>query len=71
MKKDELTKRLAREARVSDAAAADRLDQVIHDILESLRRGQAAALPGLGKFVPGKRTGFEFEAPAPKKRRRK
>jgi nucleoid DNA-binding protein len=73
MKKDELTKRLAREARVSDAAAADRLDQVIHDILESLRRGQSPALPGLGKFVPGKRTGFEFEppAPAPKKRRRK
>jgi len=71
MKKDELATRLAREARVSKAAAADRLDQVIHDILASLRRGQAAALPGLGKFVPGKRTGFEFEPPAPAPKKRK
>lgn len=73
MKTDDLAKRLAREARVSEAAAADRLDQLIHDILASLRRGQAATLPGLGKFVPGKHTAFEFEAPAaaPKKRRRR
>jgi nucleoid DNA-binding protein len=63
MKKDELATRLARKAKVSKATAADRLDEVIHDILASLKRGQTATLPGLGKFVPGKRTGFEFEPP--------
>jgi len=71
MKKDELATRLARKARVSKAAAADRLDEVIHDILASLRRGQEASLPGLGKFVPGKRTGFQFEPPAGSPRNRK
>ena len=60
MKKNELAARLAQEAGLSKAAAADRLDQVIHDILASLRRGKPAALPGLGRFLPGQ--GFQFHS---------
>jgi nucleoid DNA-binding protein len=71
MKKDELATRLARKARVSKAAAADRLDEVIHDILSSLKRGRTATLPGLGKFVPGKRTAFEFEPKGAQRGKRK
>jgi nucleoid DNA-binding protein len=59
MDRDELATRLAKEAGVSRAAAADRLDQVIHRILKKLRRGKPAALPGLGQFLPGQ--GFRFE----------
>ncbi len=59
MDRDELAAHLAKEAGVSRAAAADQLDQVIHRILTKLRRGKPAALPGLGKFLPGR--GFRFE----------
>lgn len=59
MDRDELTTRLAKEAGVSQAAAADELDQVIHRILTKLRRGKSVALPGLGQFLPGQ--GFRFE----------
>lgn len=59
MTTDELTARLARHAGLSRAAAADQLDQVIHDILARLRRGKPAAFPGLGRFVPGQ--GFQFD----------
>ncbi|MGE5569915.1 MAG: HU family DNA-binding protein [Rhodospirillales bacterium] len=60
MNRDELATRLAKQTGVSRAAAADRLDEVIHRILTKLRRGQPAALPGLGEFLPGR--GFRFEA---------
>lgn len=60
MNKDELAARLARQAGLSRAAAADQLDQVIHDILTRLRRGKPVSFPGLGRFVPGQ--GFQFDA---------
>jgi hypothetical protein len=41
---------------------------VIHDILARLRRGEAASLPGLGRFVPGE--GFRFEPRKAKGRRK-
>jgi len=69
MKKNELAARLAKEAGLSRAAAADRIDQVIHDILSSLRRGKPAAFPGLGKFVPG--PAFRFQPPASARRGKK
>lgn len=69
MKKNELAARLAQEAGLSKAAAADRLDQVIHDILASLRRGKPAAFPGLGQFLPGR--GFRFQPRDAKRRRGK
>ena len=61
MKKAELAKRLAREAGVSRAEAADQLDRVVHRILRGLRQGKAVPVPGLGKFTPGAPWGFEPE----------
>jgi len=52
MKKPDIAKHLARESGVTEAEAADRLDQVVHDILANLRSGKSASLPGLGKFQP-------------------
>ena len=66
MNNEELAVKFARQAGLSRAAAADQLDQLVHDILTSLRRGEAAPLPGLGTFVPG--PAFEFE---PKLRKRR
>jgi nucleoid DNA-binding protein len=61
MKKTELAGRLAKQTRLSRAAAADELDRIVHDILQRLRQGKSAALPGLGRFKPGETPAFEFE----------
>jgi nucleoid DNA-binding protein len=53
MRKPEMARRLARRSGVSAAQAADRLDRAVYQILEKLRRGQEAPLPGLGKFQIG------------------
>ena len=50
MKKAEIAKRMAQEAGVSPAEAADRLDGVVRDVLSSLRKGRVATWPGLGRF---------------------
>jgi nucleoid DNA-binding protein len=52
MRKEELTLKLARTARVTPAEAADRLDRVVHGIVKKLRQGKPATLPGLGKLTP-------------------
>ena len=51
MKKPDIAKKIAREAGLSEAEAADRLDRVVDQIVASLRRGRPAPLPGLGKFT--------------------
>ena len=61
MKKTDLARRLARQTRVSPAAAADELDRVVHGILRNLRKGQPAVLPGLGTLTPGKPVTFRPE----------
>ncbi len=65
MRNTQLAGRLARQSGVSKAEAADRLDRIVHKIVTNLRKGRAAALPGLGQFIPGKAPGekwiFEFE----------
>jgi nucleoid DNA-binding protein len=58
MKKQDLATRLARKTRVSRAAAADRLDHIIHDILAELKKGNPVSLPGLGTLTPGKKLNF-------------
>jgi nucleoid DNA-binding protein len=60
MKKSEIAKRMARQAGVSQAEAADRLDHAVHQILSSLRQGKQASLPGLGTFTacPGGKVAF-------------
>ena len=68
MKKIDLTRRLARQSRLTKAAAADELDRVVHNILSNLRKGQPASLPGLGTFTPGPKVAFQFEPPRPRRR---
>lgn len=65
MKKQDIAERLARKARVSPAAAADRLDKLIHDILTELKRGNQVALPGLGTLTPGEQLGMRFDPAKP------
>jgi nucleoid DNA-binding protein len=61
MKKSELANRLAKQAGVSTAEAADQLNHVVSQIISNLKRGQAAQLPGLGEFQPGSKWIFKFK----------
>jgi nucleoid DNA-binding protein len=63
MKKLEIARRMARQSGITRAEAADRLDEVVSEILSSLRKGEPAPLPGLGRFVPAAdgKIGFEPE----------
>lgn len=45
-----IIRRLARRSRISNAAAADQVDSIIHEILSKLKKGEAARIPGLGSF---------------------
>lgn len=67
MKKQGLAKRIAKQCGVSPAEAADQLDRVVHDIVSRLRKGEAAQLPGLGSFTPGRKWEFKFEQSQPLK----
>ncbi len=60
MKKAELARKIARQAKLSDAAAADQLDRVLHRILKELKKGRTVRLPGLGTLTPGRTPGFRF-----------
>jgi len=75
MKNQQLARRLAKESRITTAAAADQLDRVLHDILKRVRSGQSASFPGLGTFLPNRKNGFQFDvvggAPTPRALRKK
>jgi len=62
MRKSDIARLLARSAHVTKAAAADRLDSVVHDILKQLKKGRTVSLPGLGTFTPGVKPAFHFDA---------
>ncbi len=64
MKKEQIARQLAKETRISSAAAADQLDRIVSDLFRRLRRGQAASLPGLGTFAPGREEDFQFDRSA-------
>ncbi len=51
MKREELARRVARQAHVSRATARDQVDELVHGILKSLRGGLPVELPGVGKLV--------------------
>ena len=61
MTKEELARRLAERKNVSAASAADQLDRVVTRILEDLRNGKAAKLPGLGRLTRKQDSGIQFE----------
>jgi nucleoid DNA-binding protein len=63
MKQSALIRRLARATGVTPAAAADKLDHIVAQIVGRLRRGQAARIPGLGAFPAGDRSHFDFAKP--------
>lgn len=46
-----LIKKLARRADVSEAIAADSLDKLVYQIVQKLRSGQPAHVPGLATLI--------------------
>jgi nucleoid DNA-binding protein len=48
MKRKQLARDLARTAHMPAAAAQDRVDEVVHEILRRLRAGEPVDLEGLG-----------------------
>jgi nucleoid DNA-binding protein len=65
-----MAKKLAQRSGVSKAEAADQIDRVVNQILASLRNGQTAPLPGLGRFVPGRSWEFRFDGRSEKAKER-
>jgi nucleoid DNA-binding protein len=64
MKRSDLTDRIARQGRTTREEAADRLDRVVHDLIQRLRRGQRVSLPGLGELsADSKKAAAEGETP--------
>jgi nucleoid DNA-binding protein len=63
MKNQDIAQQIARQSGVSRAAAADRVDGVVHQILADLRHGKKISLPGLGTFSQDKhdRSLFKFK----------
>jgi nucleoid DNA-binding protein len=55
MKREEIAKKLARKTGLSDTAARNEVDQLVHSILYKLRKGQQVKLPGVGKLVGNKK----------------
>ncbi len=60
MKKKELARELARKTGVTRAEAADQVDRMVNDILQKMRDGQPATLPGLGRFRRDANGNIEF-----------
>ena len=52
MKRQDLTKDIARQTRTSTARTADEVDRVVNEIIRKLRRGEKPELPGLGRISP-------------------
>ena len=57
MKREDLAQTLARETQQTPAQARDQIDDLVHQILCSLRNGQPVELPGVGKLVRKKPKG--------------
>jgi nucleoid DNA-binding protein len=51
MKREELARTLARQTKLSRAAARDQVDELVRRILKTLRQGQPVELPGVGRLV--------------------
>jgi nucleoid DNA-binding protein len=62
MKKPDIARRLARRSGVTTAEAADRLDRIVSQILDNVRKGKDASLPGLGRFTRTPDGALVFEA---------
>ena len=68
MKKPEIVKKMARQSGGTQGAAADRLDRLVQEILNSVRQGKETRLPGLGCFRPGSGGRLAFQREGAKRR---
>ncbi len=68
MKKPEIVQKMARRSGSTHGEAADQLDLVVREILESVRQGRETLLPGLGRFLPGADGKVAFEREKSKRR---
>ncbi len=68
MKKPDIAKRLARRSGVTLAEAADQLDRMVSQILENVKSGRDASLPGLGRFTQTADGTLVFEADGDRQR---
>lgn len=64
MKKADLTNEIVKHSNLSRAAAADQLDRLVAEILQRVRHGEAANIPGLGTFRAGQEVVFSTEQAA-------
>src|SRR5215831_13423929 len=68
MKKPEIARKMARQSGGTQGEAADRLDQMVQEILGGLRQGKETRLPGLGRFRPGADGRLAFQREREKRR---
>ena len=57
MKREEIAKKLAEKTGLSDSAARNEVDELVHNILNKLRNGQQVKVPGIGKLLGSKKSG--------------
>jgi nucleoid DNA-binding protein len=50
MKRQDISKAIARQTHSSTARTADEVDRVVTEVIRKIRRGQKAQLPGLGSI---------------------
>lgn len=68
MKKSEIATKMARQFGGTRAEAADRLDRMVQEILDGVRKGKETRLPGLGLFRPGSFGQLAFKREGGKRR---
>ena len=57
MKQVELERKLARQEHLTRAEARDTLDEMVREVLESLRQGEPAEVPGAGRLCSDNASG--------------
>jgi nucleoid DNA-binding protein len=60
MRKNDLAREVARKTGVTRAEAADQVDRIVNTILQKLRSGETAKLPGFGQFSKSPSGAIEF-----------
>ena len=61
MRKKDFARRLAHEAHVTPAVAADQIDSLVTQLLKRLKEGKPAEIPGFGTLLPGDAITFQPE----------
>jgi nucleoid DNA-binding protein len=56
VKREEIAKKLAEKTGLSDSAARNEVDELVHNILNKLRNGQHVKVPGIGKLLGNKKS---------------